>query len=137
MTTTTATAQKNTIAEANEAIASIYGQRVTMLIENSMGCIVLRHITLSEKTNVSFHYSSWKQLECLNLYYAMKGCRKVGGWRITQDTAIVLAKGWQAVDGMNETSKAQFTFDEWECFETDRFQVAKAQLSDVVYFHGC
>jgi hypothetical protein len=61
----------------------------------------------------------------------------VGGWRITQDTAIVLAKGWQAVDGMNETSKAQFTFDEWECFETDRFQAAKAQLSDVVYFHGC
>jgi hypothetical protein len=76
MPTATATAQENTIAKANAAIASIHGQRVTMLIENSMGCIVLRHITLSEKTNVSFHYSSWRQLECLNLYYAMKGVKQ-------------------------------------------------------------
>jgi hypothetical protein len=137
MPTATATAQESTIAKANAAIASIHGQRVTMLIENSMGCIVLRHITLSEKTNVSLRSQGWKQSDVLNLYYVMRGCRKVGGWRIDKDTAIVLAKGWQAVDGMNETSKAQFTFDEWECFEADRSQAVKAQLSDVVYFHGC
>jgi hypothetical protein len=104
MLTATATAQENTIAEANAAIASIHGQRVTMLIENSMGCIVLRHITLSEKTNVSLRSQGWKQSDVLNLYYAMKGCRKVGGWRIEKDTAIALAKGWQAIEGMTETS---------------------------------
>jgi hypothetical protein len=137
MPTATATAQENTIAKANAAIAAIHGQRVTMLIENSMGCIVLRHIVLNAETYAYLQPSTWNPSQALNLYYAMKGCRKVGGWRIEKDTAIALAKGWQAIEGMTETSKAQFTFDEWECFETDRFQAAKAQLSDVVYSHGC
>jgi uncharacterized coiled-coil protein SlyX len=51
--TTATTTQEQMIAEANAAIATIHGQKVTMLIQNSIGCIVVRHITLDSKTNVA------------------------------------------------------------------------------------
>lgn len=124
------------IQSANDEIAAIKGQKATMLIENSMGCIVLRHITLGEKTQVLPKKSCWSKLPVFNLYYAMKGCRKVQGWTISEENPVVLAQGWQTINGMTETTKGQFSFDSWDSCDHLRFDAAKDQLTDIVYCYG-
>ena len=67
---TTATLdQGQLVQDSNTALDSIKGQKVTMLVENSMGCIVVRHITLHEKTNIALGQSQWlKKPVILSLY---------------------------------------------------------------------
>jgi hypothetical protein len=66
----------------------------------------------------------------------MKGCRKIYGYKIAEENLVVIAKGWQTPEGMKETSKGQFGFDNWECFDNASFESVKAQLSEVVYCYG-
>jgi hypothetical protein len=136
--TTATTTQEQAIAEANVAIATIHGQKVTMLIQNSIGCIVVRHIVLDARTNVAIGQGQWfVKPTALALYYAMKGCRKVQGWKINQENLVTLAKGWQTVEGMTETSKGSFSFESWNSFDDQTYHAVKNGLKNVVYsFEG-
>jgi hypothetical protein len=147
MTTAVAQTAEQLVAEANEALSKHFGQKVTMLIENSMGCIVARHITLDARTHLAEKESAWaKKPLVFNLCYSLKGCRKVNGYAIAQENPVILAKGWQVIEGMAEVKKGQFMYDAWESCEfmydawescdRDQFEAAKSSLTDIVFCYG-
>lgn len=128
--------QATQIEQANTAIAKIHGKKATMLIQNSMGCIVLRHITIHEKTMVKPNEKNkLYPVPTLLLYYAMKGKRTAYGVSITENP-IAIAEGWQTLPNMVEDGvKGQFGLREWDCFDSVTYQSLKAQLTSIVYDH--
>ena len=122
----------------DKSLDALKGQKATMLIQNSAGATVARHIRIHEKTNaVQNKFTGENEYICL--YYAIKGKRKVEGFKISaKETKLILAPGWQHLEGMEESArvKGQFSYDSWTCFGDHDWDSAAAQIKNSCYRHG-
>ena len=107
-------------------------KKATMLIENTMGVIVLRHITLDSIEQ------DQKDESKVNILYKMKGARKTKGFKLSKkETQLVLAEGWQIPEGMDKCTRYANTwgYDSFVQFETARFKSTMNKLNNVFYSH--
>ena len=101
--------------------------KATMLIENTAGATVARHITIVKFT---------ENTDSVTLYYKSKGARKVQGYKISKkDTQLALANSWQSINGMTETKRGTFMYGEFTIFDSSNFSNAKKQLKNISYIH--
>ena len=126
------------MANAVKSLDVLKGQKATMLIQNPVGATVARHIRIHEKTNaVRNKFTGENEYICL--YYTLKGKRKVQGFKISaKETKLILAPGWQCLDGMTEDSRTrgQFSYGTWTCFGNHNWNYAAAQIKNPCYCHG-
>lgn len=126
------------ITEANTLLNTGKGKKISLLIENSIGAIVLRHVTLHKDSaiyqNDLANFEMDRSILMLNLYYVQKGCRKPKGFRIGKDTLLTLALNWQEIEGMEEfNNSGNFSLTNWVCFDPDRYQSLSTQLNSIIY----
>jgi hypothetical protein len=110
-------------------LSTLLGQKATMLIQNTMGFTILRHVTVHGETAL-----------CeggISLHYTMKRHRKPKGYRISaQETKLAIALGWQMVEGMTVEQYSCYIYKDATCFGEDDWDNAFTQLKDVKYLHG-
>jgi hypothetical protein len=102
--------------------------KATMLILNTIGAIVCRHINLIELSESDTH---------VTLKYKMRGGRKIQGYKISKnETSLVLSKGWKIPDGMIESKPGVFGYNSFVTFDKDKFiDVVSKELVEVFYQH--
>lgn len=106
--------------------------KATMLIQNTVGALVARHINLetllAEEKNGA---------HSVVIRYKLKGKRKLTGTRIFQrDTQLVIAKGWQSIEDMKETDiRGVFMPNEFMTFDDNDFDTKRKCLVDEIYTH--
>lgn len=131
-------------------VEQMHGQKVTMLIQNTMGATVLRHIRVDQRTHIyETKHDSWSTpIPGICLYYVLKGKRKVEAYRIcSEQTKLALALGWQTIEEeglvMEEgRNRGEFSISRrisdsvttWEAFGTE-WEEAVKQLKQVSYCH--
>lgn len=99
------------------------GDKITLVIENSMGLTVVRHGRF--KKALIEKYAQYQN--CLKLWYTPKGKRSItGGAYPTKE--IVIGKGWQDIQGQDSGN--------FECFDGTTFQAVAGKLLDIVYSAG-
>lgn len=111
-------------AQPDFDVKTLEGQKVTLVLINTMGFPVCRHVTITTADIVSAkrYQGDMTSKMCLQLQYVEKGKRKPRGTRFTEaDLAIAL--GWQQIEVPNE-----FTI-----FEEGLLDVMVRQAKDVVY----
>lgn len=103
----------------------VKGKKATMLIMNSIGLIVVRHVTLSDiqlkKPYQSAYYYN------LAVYFTEKGKRKVTGFQYDQ---IAIFEGWQNVD----TQKSDVTIIAE--FNDNKFDAMKSKFQNLIINHN-
>lgn len=100
------------------------GKQVTLVLVNTMGCLVCRHITIkaAEIVSAKRYQGDITSKMCLQLQYVEKGKRKLRGNRYTEaDLAIAL--GWQQIEVLNEFTS----------FDSGLLDGMVRQAKDVVY----
>ena len=108
------------------------GDKITLVIENTMGVVVTRHAKF-----VGFEFKNYAQYQSvLALKYTLKGKRKVEG-RYYIEGALSVAKGWQDVDTTVKSNLpphlAKFVTTKFTVFDSANFESAAKQLTNVVY----
>lgn len=108
------------------------GDKITLVIENTMGIVVTRQAKFA-----GFEFKNYAQYNnVLALKYTLKGKRKVEG-RYFIEGALSVAKGWQDVDTTVKSTLpphlAKFVTTEVEAFNPANFTQAASQLTNVIY----
>jgi hypothetical protein len=105
-------------------IKTIEGKKVTLLLVNTVGFPICRHITV-QKANVvpaKRYQEHITDKKCLELQYIEKGKHKPTGTRYTE-AELVIALGWQEIQ-----TATNFTI-----FEDTLLSVMVTQAKDIVY----
>ena len=96
--------------------------KATILIENSWGMPIVRHIWLY---SYEMRKEKYDYKESLVAFFTYKGKRKQIGLKFEQ---AVIAKGWQEIKGaMNNTDNVEF-----ECFDDTHFDTLEKQLVNII-----
>lgn len=107
----------------NKGVESFEG-KATLILINSVGFPVCRHITVKKAEIKSTEY----QKKNLQLKYVEKGKRKITGtWY--RENEMALAAGWQEIKGAINGSES----GEWDQFDDEAFEKMLNQLRDVIY----
>ena len=100
-----------------------------MLIENTIGILVLRHINLIDiKENQ----------DTVTLKYKMKGGRKIKAYKISKkETSLAVSNGWTKIEGMKENSlyKNTYGYDSFTSHDTESFNYVESRLNKITYKH--
>ncbi len=110
--------------QPNFDVRTLESKKVTLILINTMGFPVSRHITViaADLVSAKRYQGDMTDKKCLELQYIKKGKRKPRSTRFTEaDLAIAL--GWQQIEVPNE-----FTI-----FEEGMLDVMVCQAKDVVY----
>jgi hypothetical protein len=108
------TVTQNTIETLND------GDKITMVIENSMGLTVVRHGRY--KSHAIGKYAQYNN--CLSFRYVLKGERKTRGNAFT-NSSISIAAGWQNIQSQDSGN--------FDCFDGKTFGAISSNLTDVLY----
>lgn len=101
-------------------------KKATMLIENTMGATVLRHINL--------HTIEEKEDEVL-IIYKMKGARTLKAYKISKkETQLAFSDEWQTVQGMEKVKCGSYMYNSFLSFGGS-FTKALESLKNVSYSH--
>ena len=108
---------------------TIHTGEATMLIENTAGYTLARHIKI---VNIKDNSDS------LSLWYKVKGGRKTTGVRIDKKgTQLTLAKGWQQPTMLTDnTKRSTFGYMEFVIFGDGNFSRPHNELEDIFYTHN-
>jgi hypothetical protein len=107
--------QTNTIATLNPE------DKLTLLIMNSMGITVIRHIRFNaSKIERNGYYGK----TAIVLKYKLKGMKNISGTRFDIED-VVIAKGWQLEHNSMDLGV--------ECFNYDLMKKKSATLTDIVF----
>ena len=102
--------------------------KATMLIQNTMGATVARHITITHElleTNTD-----------VTLCYKTKGARKAKGWRISKrDTQLIICEGWVALEGLEQIKNGEFMLTSFTSFDKSEFNTIAKQIGKRTYTH--
>jgi len=71
-------------------------EKYTLIIENTMGMMVHRHVRINEASEVLKDPSYAYKGNCLRLIYTLKGKRTKTGTKFT-DNKIAIVEGWQEI----------------------------------------
>lgn len=109
-----------------------------MLIQNTAGFVVMRHIIFDKYTRVVDRNEHFENKGiAINLYYKRKGCRRFTGYRIADDTLLCLFSGWlKPLEGMTESRPGEFGPSNFEIFDAMDFHIIKHQLGAPFYSQG-
>lgn len=101
-------------------------KKVTMAIVNTMGALVIRHITLCKII---------EEDKGVVVYYKMKGGRKVIGVRIkANDSSVAFANGWTKPLGIDEVKRGVFMPDSFTSFSTGEFDKQVKNMGEAVFY---
>ena len=105
------------------------GALLTMVLINSMGMPVYRHIKLDsfEIVSAERYQNDRGRGDCLLLRYIDKGKRKVVGFRYPE-TDLVIALGHQTVKGTISDNSGEF-----ESFQAGKLGELASQLKNIVF----
>jgi len=83
-------------------VKALEGQRVTLMLVNTIGCPVSRCVKIVEANIVSAerYQGHITNKKCLELKYIAKGCRKTIGTRFAE-ADLAIAMGWQHIETPN------------------------------------
>ena len=111
-------------------IQSTTPQQATMIICNTVGAIVVRHINIYEMTQND---------KGVKLIYSIKRSKKKLGFNINKnETSLVLVEGFQAapVTMVQDGKKAQWFYDNFVSFDAQSFEDTVKGYDKVIYSHG-
>lgn len=111
-------------AQTNIDIKTLEGQKATLMLVNTMGFPIVRHITITKADIVAAtrYQNHMTDKKCLELKYVEKGKRKLVGTRYTEaDLAVAL--GWQNVEVPSD----------FVIFEESLLANMMAQVKDIIY----
>jgi hypothetical protein len=101
----------------------------TMIICNTMGAVVVRHINIHEMTPND---------KGVKLIYSMKRSKKKMGFNIKKnETSLVLVEGFQAAPAtmVQDGKKAQWFYDDFVSFDAESFEDTVNKFENIIYSH--
>lgn len=108
-----------------KAIKNDSEKKATMIMENSMGIVVMWHVWLKE---VYIDHKNGKTI----VIYKEKGKRKIQDWGFPLDNQICFAEEWQLSKTLTNKAKNSFMAPEMVSFD-DTFDRIVNEMNDVVF----